>query len=228
VLTSDTFKQLPNLEEIVLNFNDIRSIDSNSFQYNTLLKEISLADNKIATIDPKSFDHLRNLEFIDLRDNECANVFLRDIQNKKNFLNSIYNCIEVPRNDNREIPIISGQNFQPSIPNEYQTKQPKTEIVTTSTTPAPENPFVYTERPIPLTCDCSPHEQEVVDLKKYLQNNLRAMRSLIQRNRFEDVIHRIDEMERLIFKDNEEFGDGLLDVRIDNRPKPFKTLVFSQ
>jgi Leucine-rich repeat (LRR) protein len=71
-IESDAFQHLTRVKYIYLVFNEIESIKSNIFKWNRNLENIYLAHNKIKMLNTKLFHGLTNLAILDLEQNECS------------------------------------------------------------------------------------------------------------------------------------------------------------
>ena len=69
-----TFQNLPNLRQIVLHNNQIRNIEPQAFQNLPRLERIELYINLIEHIDPQTFQDLPNLQQIYLMRNPLQNI----------------------------------------------------------------------------------------------------------------------------------------------------------
>ncbi len=107
-IQSGAFQGLSNLEELQLDNNKITSIQPNSFQGLTSLRHLYLTYNRLTTLSPDTFQGLSNLEWLYLYNNQIASIppdAFRGLSNLKKL-----------RLDNNQITSIQRGTFQ-GLPN---------------------------------------------------------------------------------------------------------------
>lgn len=65
-------KPFVKLEFLILDINELKSLEKDLFLFNTKLKQFSAKSNQISYIDPYIFDHLNQLSSLDLTGNVCS------------------------------------------------------------------------------------------------------------------------------------------------------------
>lgn len=81
-MPSDTFYDLPNLSELMMDYNEISTLHPDTFINNPNLKYIKLAHNNLRVLTAGIFRNNQQLEAINLRDNNFVDIQV-DFRNMK-------------------------------------------------------------------------------------------------------------------------------------------------
>ena len=73
-IEKECFKELPNLEIIFFNHNNLAKIVTNSFQHLNKLKKLELEQNQVEQIDSNGFKGLENLEELNFNFNKLIKI----------------------------------------------------------------------------------------------------------------------------------------------------------
>lgn len=86
---------LPLLEELIANSNEISHLDEDIFQNNLVLRDIEMRDNNLTEIEI-NFQKMNTLQLVDLRKNRCIDMKYECCTHLMDFLTNLTSFCKAP------------------------------------------------------------------------------------------------------------------------------------